>query len=115
MLHPWHNEEASMPIKLFIASIVLREVFVEPNSAVGRNYQIVVTMVNQHLPSLREEGSVPGWIIRYVRGKPVVHKLEWGRLNHSVILYRVVQVHASVVIAQSQKNSRGKIPIPRRR
>src|SRR6266853_4955408 len=111
MLHPGNHEEARMLLEFFVPSVFLRQVFVEPNAAVGRNNQIVVTVVNQQLSSLFEEGSVPGWIIRYVPGKPVVHKLERGRLNHSVILDRVIQVHARIVIAQSQENSRGKIPI----
>ena len=64
--------------------------------------QIVVPVIDQQLSSLREEGSVPGWIIGYVRGKPIVHKFECRRLDHSVVLDRVVQVRARIVIAQSQ-------------
>src|SRR5258706_7433786 len=113
MLHPRHDEEPRMPLKFYIPSVCLREVFVEPNTAEGRNNQIVVPVVNQQLSSLREEGAVPGGIIWYVRGKPVVHELERGRLNYSIVIFdRAVQVHAGIVIAQSQQNSCGEIPIP---
>src|SRR6266403_5098185 len=113
MLHPRHHEEARMPLKFFIPSVFLREVFVEPNTAEGRNNQIVVPVVNQQLSSMREEGAVPGGIIWYVRGKPVVHELERGRLNYSIVIFdRAVQVHAGIVIAQSQQNSCSEIPIP---
>src|SRR3977135_4600015 len=113
MLHPRHHEEACMPFKFFIPSVFLGEVFVEPNTAVRRNNQIVVPVVNQQLSSLREEGAVPGGIIRYVRGKPVVHELERGGLDYSIVIFdRAVQVHAGIVIAQSQQNSCSEIPIP---
>src|SRR3977135_2722167 len=112
MLHPRYHEEARMPLKFFIPSVFLREVFLEPDTAVGGNNQIVVPVVNQQLSSLREEGAVPGGIIRYVRGKPVVHKLERGRLDYSIVIfYRAVQVHAGIGIAQSQQNSGSEIPI----
>src|SRR5258708_19928669 len=85
VLHPGNHEEARMLLEFFVPPVFLREVFVEPNTAVRRNNQIVVTVVNQQLSSLREEGSVPGWIIRYVRAKPVVHQLDHASLTHSLI------------------------------
>src|SRR6266851_8766404 len=95
MLHPGNHEEARMLLEFFVPPVFLREVFVEPNTAVGRNNQIVVPVVNQQLSSLREEGAVPGGIIWYVRGKPVVHELERGRLYYSIVIFdRAVQVHA---------------------
>src|ERR1700675_437377 len=84
MLHAGHHEEARMLLDFFIASVIFREVFVKPDAAVRRNNQIVVTVVNQQLSSLREEGPVFGRIIRYVRGKTIVYKLERGRLHDSV-------------------------------
>ena len=100
MLHPGHHEEPRIRSEFFISSVFLRQVFVEPNTAVRRNNQIVVAVVNQQFSSLREEGPVPGWIIRYIRGKPVLHQLERVRLNNSVILDGVIQVRAGIVISQ---------------
>jgi hypothetical protein len=60
-----------MSLEFFVPSAIFREVFVEPDAAVGRNNQIVVPVIDQQLSSLREEGPVPGWIIWYVRGKSV--------------------------------------------
>src|SRR6267143_7120068 len=114
MLHPRHHEEARMPLKFLIPSVFLGEVFVEPDTAVGGNNQIIVPVVNQQLSSLREEGAVPGGIIWYVRGKPVVYELERGGLDYSTVIFdRAVQVHAGIVIAHSQQNSCSEIPIPR--
>ncbi len=56
-----------MLLEFFVPPVFLREVFVEPNTAVRRNNQIVVTVVNQQLSSLREEGSVPLFSIAWFK------------------------------------------------
>src|SRR5579864_4669507 len=63
MLHTGHHEEARILLDFFVASVFLREVLVEPDAAVGRNDQVVVSVVNQQLSALREIGAERRWIV----------------------------------------------------
>src|SRR6202035_5770890 len=82
-------------------------------TAIGRNDQIVVAVVNQQLSPFSEKRRKLRGVVRYVRTKPVVKHLECIALDRSAVFDCVVQVNCWIIEAQTENDASGKIPIRR--